>query len=164
MPPKKKYISESQKTRGLFDHLRALTEGTDPNYWTSLTPGERTEFSPYMVNRFLSMNPEWVEIVDELQRYTVGPIPKQLVFALYHEILPKGRVFLRYIKGKGGTSIPDPLASFLMMYFQSSEKEMRENFDMLMRSTDGKRFIVELIEAYGMQEKELKKIRKEIDV
>jgi len=41
---------------------------------------------------------------------------------------------------------------------------MHEYFSLLMRSAQGKQFIVELMEAYGTQEKELKKIRKEIDI
>jgi len=166
MPPRKnkKYISESQKTRGLFEHLNELTNGTDPLYWSSLTGGEKVEFSPYMVNRFLSMNPDWLETVDDLQRFTVGILPKDKVFALYHEILPKGRIFLKYVKGKSRAKIPDELATMLMRYFDSSENEMYEYFSLLMRSAQGKSFIVELMQAYGMDEKELKKIRKEVGV
>jgi hypothetical protein len=166
MPPRKKkdYISDKHKSKGLFDHLRELTEGVDEHYWGDLTGGEKVDFQPYMVNRFLSMNPEWIEMVDELQRFTVGILPKKSVFDLYHEILPKGRVFLRYIKGKGKATIPDALATMLQRYFECSEKEMREHFDLLMRSAQGKSFIVELMQAYGTQEKELKKLRKEIGV
>ncbi len=167
MPPRKgnkKYISDKNKTRGLFEHLKELTEGTDPLYWSSLTGGEKVEFSPYIVNRFLSMNADWLDMVDELQRFTIGILPKDKVFALYHEILPKGRIFLRYVKGKSRATIPDALATMLQRYFECSEKEMHEYYALLMQSAQGKTFILELMQAYGTQEKELKKIRKEIDV
>ena len=166
MSPRKKkdYISDKHRTKNLFDHLKELTEGTDSLYWSNLTGGEKVEFQPYMINRFLSMNPEWIDLVDELQKFTIGILPKDKVFALYHEILPKGRVFLRYVKAKSRPTIPDALATMLMRYFESAESEMRENFDLLMRSEEGKVFLVELMQAYGTDEKEVKKIRKEISV
>lgn len=166
MPPRKKkdYISDKHKSKNLFDHLRELTEGTDEHYWTDLTGGEKVEFQPFIVNRFLSMNVDWIDLVDDLQRYTIGILPKNLVFALYHEILPKGRVYLKYVKGKSKATIPDALETMLMRYFECSPKEMREHFDLLMRSEQGKTFLVELMQAYGTQEKELKKLRKEIGI
>jgi hypothetical protein len=60
--------------------------------------------------------------------------------------------------------VPDALATMLMRYFQSSENEMHEYFDLLMRSEQGKTFIVELMQDYGIDEKVLKKIRKEVGV
>jgi hypothetical protein len=148
----------------LFDHLKELTEGTNTNYWNSLTNGEKVEFQPYIVNRFLSMNPEWLDVVDSFQRYTIGTIPKELVFALYHEILPKGRVFLKYVKGRSVAVIPDPLATMLMRYFECGKVEMREMFGLLMRSEEGRAFLVNVMTAYGTQKDEMKKIRKEIGV
>ena len=165
MPRKRKpYISDKHRTKNLFDHLKELTQGTDPTYWDSLTGGEKVEFQPYMVNRFLSMNVDWLDLVDDLQRYTIGILPKDKVFALYHEILPKGRVFLKYVKGKSKATIPDSLAVMLMRYFECGLTEMRDNFQLLMRSEEGKTFIVELMQAYGTQTKELKAIRKEIGI
>jgi len=141
--------------------------GTDPLYWSSLTGGEKVEFQSYMINRYLSMNPEWLETVDDLQKFTVGgvpPMPKDKVFALYHEILPKGKVFLKYIKGKSRATIPDALATMLERYFECGEREMREYFTLLMRSAQGKQFLVELMQAYGTQLDELKKIRKDAGI
>lgn len=165
MPKKSKpYISDKFKTKGIFDHLRELTEGKDETYWSNLSGKERMEFSPYMVNRFLSMNVEWIDLIDDLQRYTIGFLPKSLVFEFYRDTLPKGKVFLKYVKGKGKADIPDALADMLMRYFKCSKKEMEEYFDILMRSEQGQQFIVELMQGYGTPEKELKKLRKEIGV
>ena len=52
-----------------------------------------------MIHRFLSMNSDWVEILSELQPYTEQLQPKQLYLA-HIGILPKGRHYLRYVKGK----------------------------------------------------------------
>lgn len=166
MPPRKKkdYISEKHKTKGLFDHLKELTEGEDIQYWDNLTGGEKVEFQPYMINRFLSMNPEWISMVDDLQRYTIGVMPKSAVFSLYHEVLPKGRVYLKYVKAKSKATIPDALATMLMRYFDSNKHEIKEYFSLLMRSETGKQFLIALMEGYGTEEKEVKRLRKEIGI
>ena len=164
MPPRKKktVAVPHTKPRNLFTHLKELTEGTDENYWTSLTDQEKREFTPYMTNRWLSMIPEWIELIDDLQRLTVGPMPKERVFDLYHEILPKGKVFFKYVKGKNSVEIPEELAGMLLRYFECSPREMREYYVMLMKTKEGQQFLVELMQGYGTPEKELKRLRKEI--
>ena len=52
-----------------------------------------------MVHRFLSMNMNWTDLVNEIQKYKLEP--KDL-YRLYTEILPKGTQWLRYTKGKKG--------------------------------------------------------------
>ena len=50
-----------------------------------------------MVNRFLSMNSNWLELVNEIQRYD---LPPEIQYKLYIDILPKRKVWLKYIKGR----------------------------------------------------------------
>ena len=58
---------------------------------------DRKTWSNYMVHRFLSMNMNWTDLVNEIQKYKLEP--KDL-YRLYTEILPKGKQWLRYTKGK----------------------------------------------------------------
>ena len=84
-------------TRTLFDHITNITSVQNPKYWDSLEDADKKTWSNYMVHRFLSMNPDWIEVLSEIQPYTQVLEPKQLYLALIG-ILPKGRRYLKYTK------------------------------------------------------------------
>ena len=56
----------SNKPKTLFDHLKAITQYQDPNYWEKLSDADKKTWSNYMVHRFLSMNLDWVDIISDL--------------------------------------------------------------------------------------------------
>ena len=66
----------------LFDHIKAITQSQDPNYFDKLEESDLKTWSNYMIHRFLSMNSDWVEILSELQPYTEQLQPKQLYLVL----------------------------------------------------------------------------------
>jgi len=47
----------------LFDHLNAITAEQDPKYFDKLSEEDLKSWSNFMINRFLSMKPEWVELI-----------------------------------------------------------------------------------------------------
>ena len=83
------------KTKSLFDHITHITQKQTKNYWDDITDADRKTWSNYMIHRFLSMKMEYVEIVNEFQRYNLKP--KEL-YKLYTNVLPKKKEWLRYIK------------------------------------------------------------------
>ena len=85
------------KKKSLFDHINQITTVQNPNYWDEISDEDKKSWSNYMVNRFLSMKPEWIELVNELQKYNLKP--KEL-YKLYTNVLPKGKQWLKYTKGK----------------------------------------------------------------
>ena len=85
------------KNKGLFDHITHITQRQTKGYWDSLNETEKKQWSNYMIHRFLSMKMDYVEVVNELQRYNLKP--KEL-YKLYTNILPKKKEWLRYVKGK----------------------------------------------------------------
>lgn len=159
------------QSKSLFDHLNQITQRYDPEYWDSLSDADKKTFQPYMINRFLSMNPDWIEVVSDLQRFTVGSLSNKTtigtlrpehVFHLFNEILPKGRVFLKYVKAKETRPIPARLAEILREAWKCSNREMKENVDLLFILPDGKDKLRQIMSDYGMQLDEQKKIRKEM--
>ena len=52
--------------KSLFDHITHITQIQDPKYWDKLEEGDKKTWSNYMIHRFLSMNPDWIEV---FQRY-----------------------------------------------------------------------------------------------
>ena len=56
--------------RTLFDHITNITSVQNPKYWDTLDVDSKKTWSNYMIHRFLSMNPEWIEVLSEIQPYT----------------------------------------------------------------------------------------------
>ena len=44
----------------LFDHINAITTIQDPKYFDKLGDEDLKTWSNFMINRFLSMKPEWL--------------------------------------------------------------------------------------------------------
>ena len=61
-------------SKSLFDHIKQITNVQNTLYWDSLSDGDKKTWSNYMVHRFLSMNMNWVDIVNELQKYKFSNI------------------------------------------------------------------------------------------
>ena len=49
----------------IFDWLKQITY--EKQSWDSFTEEDRTSFNPYMIHRFLSMNPDYIEFVNLVQ-------------------------------------------------------------------------------------------------
>ena len=87
-----------KKTATIFDHISGVTDKKTP--WSKLSVLDRKSFSVYLVNRWLSMNMDFIETVNELQKYTIGQISSAETYKLYFDILPKQKQLNKYIKGK----------------------------------------------------------------
>ena len=106
-----------------------------------------------MVNRFLSMNSDWMELVNELQKYNLQP--KEL-YKLYTNILPKGKRWLRYMKGKNDMDYPEWLINIVRNKDECSRKEAKEAIDMLMLTEGGMMELGELGRKWGIEERKIK--------
>ena len=108
------------KRKSLFDHINQITATQNPNYWDEISDEDKKSWSNYMVNRFLSMNSDWMELVNELQKYNLQP--KEL-YKLYTNILPKGKRWLRYMKGKNDMDYPEWLINIVRNNDECSRKD-----------------------------------------
>lgn len=149
-------MSESKKPMSLFDHLSNVCEKkTD---WNNLSDVDKKSFSSFMVNRFLSMNMDYVELVNEFQKYTVGILEDREVYKLYSDILPKKKQFNKYIKGKKEEKYNDELVSIVSKHFLISRTEAIDYLDILY--IDRLNTVVELLKKYGKSDKEVKNLIK----
>ena len=109
-------------------------------------------FNSYMIHRFISMNPYYIELVNEVQ--TILPTEKKQIYTVYKELIPKRKVFLKYIKGNV-TKYNLDLIELLSNHFECSKKEAKEYFDIL-----GKVKIKNLLGKMGFEKKEITKLLK----
>ena len=142
------------KKKSLFDHINQITSVQNPNYWDEISEEDKKSWSNYMVNRFLSMKTDWIELVNELQKYNLKP--KEL-YKLYTNILPKGKQWLKYTKGRNDMSHPNWLINVVVNHEQISKKEAIEYIDMLMLTEGGMLELGELSRKWGVEETKIKK-------
>ena len=141
------------KRKSLFDHINQITAVQNPNYWDEISDEDKKSWSNYMVNRFLSMNADWMELVNELQKYNLQP--KEL-YKLYTNILPKGKRWLKYVKGRNDMDYPEWLINVVRNNDNCSRKEAIEAVDMLMLTEGGMMELGELGRKWGIEEKKIK--------
>ena len=145
----------------LFDHLNALTAEQDPKYFDKLSEEDIKSWSNFMINRFLSMKPEWVELIASLQPLSQSLEPKEM-YKLYINILPKGKQYLKYTKGKAEDKYEQFLIDLIKKEYDCSERQANEYAEVLYSSRDGRENIQYICERYGLTKKEISKLKLKI--
>ena len=143
------------KKKGLFDHVKQITDFQSPNYWDEISEEDKKTWSNFMINRFLSMKMDWIEIVNEIQKYQLEP--KEL-YKFYTDILPKKRQWLKYIKGDKKMKYPNWVYEIVAKHLECSMREASDAVDMYEISTGGQSELVDILMKYGKTEEECRKI------
>ena len=136
----------------LFDHLNAITDKKDPKYWDTLDESDKKTWSNYMILRFLSMKPEWIELIADIQPYVQEAPPKAMYLCLIG-LIPKTRAFLKFMKPASSEKYEGWLIKLVARYYEVSETEAEDYAHILYQTTTGKLHIKEIAEAYGTETK-----------
>ena len=121
-------------------------------HWNDFTEDEQKSFSPFIVNRFLSMDKDFIEIVNMFQQYSIGTLESRDVYEFYRNLLPKGKRFNKYNKGKKDKKYEPELINVLVNYFNCSKLHVIEYLELM--STEELKFI---LESYGIEPKKVRK-------
>jgi len=146
----------STKPATIFDHLSHITEKKTP--WDKLSEADQKSFSPYLINRWLSMNMDLIEIVDMFQQYTIGELDRKHVYQLYQELLPKRKMYNKYIKAKDSDKYNKELLEFVAKHYQISIREATEYVAMMLDMD--KELVIDILRKYGKTDKEIKSLMK----
>jgi len=107
-----------------FDYLNALTvENKDLDFDNDEI---RKDYSPYMINRFVSMSEVFVPIVNEVNRYD---LPKSAHYRYFSSILPKRKMYFKYIAKKKDLSLADK--TVIANYFEVGLKDAERYIQIL---------------------------------
>ena len=147
-----------KKPATIFDHIAGITQRKKS--WDKLSEADQKSFSPYIINRWLSMHPDLIETVDALQQYTIGPLSKKHVYQLYYDILPKASVRAKYIEGKKVNKYNKDLINFVKDHYQINSNEAEEYIGIFIRTNSGIQNLIDIMKTYGKTEKEIKKLLK----
>ena len=143
------------KKKSLFDHIKQITDVQSPNYWDDISDDDKKSWSNYMVNRFLSMKMDWVELVNEVQKY---PLKPEELYKVYTNILPKKRQWLKYVKGDKKMKYPNWVYEIVSKHLQCSLREAKEAVETYEMSYGGQSELVDILVKYGKTEEECRKI------
>ena len=143
------------KKKSLFDHIKQITDVQNPNYWDDISDDDKKSWSNYMVNRFLSMKMDWVELVNEVQRY---PLQPKDLYKVYTDILPKKKQWLKYVKGDKKMKYPKWVYEIVSKHLQCSLREAKEAVETYEMSYGGQSELVDILVKYGKTEEECRKI------
>jgi hypothetical protein len=124
-------------------------------HWDDFTEDEQKKFSPFIINRWLSMDPEFVEVVNYFQKYSIGTLEPREVYKWYADFLPRGKRFNKYIKGKKDKKYDPELISIMSGYFLCSKTEVKENLSLIEKEE-----VVAILEKYGTDPKKIKSLCK----
>ena len=78
----------------IFDWLKHINQYKTPV--EKFTDKDWDVFNSYMIHRFLSMNRDFLEIVNFVQDYP--PQEKKSIYSIYREYIPKNNKWNKYIK------------------------------------------------------------------
>ena len=148
-------MTEEKKGATIFDFIDGLTH--KKKEWSNWSDIDQKKFAPFIVNRWLSMRMELVELVNEFQTYTIGLLRPQETYRLYHEFLPATKGYAKYIKGKSEDKYEKGLIEQMAEHYQVSKSEATDYID-LMDKTQCERILT----MYGYSEGDKKKLLKGI--
>ncbi len=112
--------------KNIFDWLKAINTTKPPV--DSFTDKDWEVWNSYMVHRFISMNPDYIEVVNYVQDFP--PQEKRMIYSIYKEFIPKNNKWNKYIKSKVKQPSKD-LTNHIKDYFQCSSKEAKEYINIL---------------------------------
>ena len=124
-------------------------------HWNDFTEDEQKKFSPFIINRWLSMDKDFLEIVNYFQKYSIGTLEPREVYKWYCDMLPKGKRFNKYIKGKKDKKYNTELIDIMVMHFECSKSQVKDYLDLIAKDE-----LIEILEKYGMNEKTIKRLLK----
>ena len=123
--------------------------------WESFSESDRKTFNPYIINRFLSMDNDFIEIVNMFQSYSLDGMNLKYVYTFYCKILPKGKRYNKYIKNKNENKFNLELVYILCDYFEESSSNILDYIELTSKDK-----IKSILELYGLESKKIRKLIK----
>ncbi len=140
------------KSFSVFEFIKAVIETKQS--WDTFNLEQQKIFNGYMLNRFLSMNPKYIEIVNYVQGLNIKENKK--IYEVYCWMIPKSKnSYSPYIKSTTKKSIDPELLRHVSEYFECSLGEADEYISLLRKEG-----VEDILIKKGLDDKEIKKLVK----
>lgn len=134
----------------LFDWLKHINLYKTPT--EKFTEKDWETFNSYMVHRFISMDKEFIEVVNYVQE--LPPQEKKMIYNVYKEFIPKNNKWNKYVKSTSKEPNKE-LVSILKDHFDLSIREVKDYLKIL-----DEQEIVRILSDRGLEQKEIKQLIK----
>ena len=121
--------------------------------WGDLNEEEQKGWNTFIINRALSFNSNYIDIVNNVQPHTGGQLTPAEIFKYYQNMLPNNFRFQKWIKGKKEKKYNPQLLALLSGYFECSCKQAEDYLNIIK-----KKDLKTLLNSIGLQEAEIKKL------
>tara|TARA_B110000977_G_scaffold199918_1_gene288713 strand:+ start:3958 stop:4371 length:414 start_codon:yes stop_codon:yes gene_type:complete len=136
--------------KNVWDWLKQINSvKADPS---SFSDKDWELWNSYMIHRFMSMNPDYLELVNEAQK--IMPQNKKEIYSIYREYIPKNNKWNKYIKSNI-KKLNNELVEHLSSYWECSKNEVKEYMEFL-----GNDEILRILTSMGLEKKQIKTILK----
>ncbi len=134
--------------KNIFDWLKQINSLKQPA--SSFSEKDWELFNSYMIHRFMSMNKDYIDIVNYVQE--MPPQEKTLIYNVYREYIPKNNKWNKYIKSNVKQHNSE-LLEYLSNYWECSQREVKEYLNFLEDD-----IILSILNQMGIQQKEINKL------
>ena len=136
--------------KNIFDWLKQINYQKAPV--ESFSDKDVELFNSYMIHRFMSMNRDFIEVVNYVQE--LPPQEKRMIYNVYKEFIPKNNKWNKYIKSKNKQPNIE-LLKLLSEYWECSQQEAKQYKNLLDNDQ-----ILSILSQIGVQPKEIKELTK----
>jgi len=141
---------ENKIIPNLFKWLEEITYYKTPV--KQISEESYKSYSPYMINRYLSMNPDYIHIVNFVQKLN---LESKGSYVVYKDLIPKKKLWLKYIKNTNKLENYKDLEDIIIKAYEVSKRESHDIIKIL-----GKEGINNLLTQQGYEIKEIKSLLK----
>lgn len=135
----------------LFSILNDITYSKKA--YSKFSESERKEINPFMINRYISFNPDYLELVNFIQFIPYDR--RESYYKIYCDFLPKKKLWLKYVK-KGKKDVnQEELLNKISFYYQCSKREAKDYLQLL-----SPEIIKNILKELSLSDKEIKKLIK----
>lgn len=141
-----------------FQHIDAIYGNQRINYFDTLDDVDKKSFSSYVITMGISMNPDFLPVANEVNKYW-GQLDSRSTYLFYSQILPKGKYYNKWVKGKKDVDYEPWLVTRIANHFEVSTNEAKTYLTNYYRTDEGRDELRTLLEGYGVDPKKIKKAK-----
>lgn len=135
-----------------FEHIKNLH--TKKLKWEDMSEEDRKSFNVYIINKGLSLNPDYIKLVQYIDRFSNGILDEKTIFKFYYNTLPKFYKFYKWPKNTKDEE-KEELVGFVRTYYECSRNEALDYINILSKDQ-----LKDILKQFGKTDKEIKKLTK----
>jgi hypothetical protein len=124
---------------------------TQKKDWEEISYEEQKTYNQFIINLFLSMIPEYIEIINQVQ---LTQVSDKHHYNFFKQILPKRKPWFKWVKGKKKT-YSNKVIDIISDYYQVGRKDILDSLEIM-----DEKLIKNVLSKAGIQDKEITKLLK----